>query len=268
MEAKTIEIPYTYRNEVKIHTIGDIHAGIKHCAEAKIRAKIREVRDDSNAYWIGMGDYGEFITQSDPRWDTGVIVDWLKDDRDNIAFALVDWIVELFKPIKHKCLGLLEGNHEDSIRIHNHDDVQKEICKRLEVDNLGYTCMINFSFKRQNSTETHVIKGAFSHGAGCAVTKGTKMNRLERFMNIFPTARIVAIGHMHDKINHELPYLDIDENGKVFDSVRVGAITGSWFKTYEQGVRASYGEKKGYPPCVLGAPAFHIKPSHNLVWVE
>ena len=266
MEVISYTIPYSQKNAIKIHCLGDIHGGIKHCAESMIKAKVQEVKEDPCAYWIGMGDYGEFITAKDPRWDIAVVSDWLK--KDNIARGLEKWVIDLFKPIKHKCIGLLEGNHEDAIRIHNNDDVQTNICDGLGVANLGVTCIVRLVFNRRNSAETHVIKGAFAHGAGFAVTKGTKMNRLERFMNIYPTCRLVAIGHMHDKIMLELPYLDVNENNEVLQYVRVGAVTGSWFKTYEQGVRASYGEKRGFPPTTLGSPTFYVKPTANKVWVE
>ena len=266
MEVITYQISYSQKHPIKIHCLGDVHGGIKHCAENKIRQKVQEVKEDPYAYWIGMGDYGEFITSKDPRWDIAVIADWVK--KDNISRSLEKWVIDLFKPIKNKCIGLIEGNHEDSIRIHNDDDVQSNICEGLGVANLGTTCIVRLVFDRRNSNETHIIKSVFAHGAGFAVTKGTKMNRLERVMNIYPTCRLVAVGHMHDKITLELPYLDTSENNEVLQQVRVGAVTGSWFKTYEQGVRASYGEKKGYPPTTLGSPIFFVKPTSNKVWVE
>jgi len=265
MEVKSFVIPYKIRDEIKIHPLGDIHGGIKHCAEKKIKAKVAEIKDDPCSYWIGMGDYGEFITPSDPRWDVSVVADWLH--KDDIADDIEKWVVKLFDPIKDKCIGLLEGNHEDAIRTHSHTDVHKHICRDLGVDNLGYTCIISFNFRRRNSKEAHMVKGVFTHGAGWGITQGAKMNRLERFMNIYPTCRIAAMGHVHDKITRDYPYLDI-ENEKIVDRTRVGMVTGTWFKTYDQGVRASYGEKKGYPPSVLGCPVFVIKPSLNKVWAE
>lgn len=266
MEVVSYLLPYTIAQPIRLYCIGDIHCGIKHCAESKVKDKVNEIKNDPNARWVGMGDYGEFITPSDPRWDVGVIADWLHPD--NISYDLTKWIINLFQPIKDKCIGLLEGNHEDSIRTHSHVDVQNNICDELGVKNLGSTCMVRLIFKRRKSTESHITKGVFSHGAGWAITKGSKMNRLERFMNIFPSCQVAAIGHMHDIITHELPYLDIDEADNIVDRKRLGAVTGSWFKTYEQGVRASYGEKKGYPPTILGSPTFVFKPSTNKMWIE
>jgi hypothetical protein len=86
-------------------------------------------------------------------------------------------------------------------------------------------------------------------------------------MNNYPKARIAAMGHMHDLITHSLPYLDV-EAGRIVDRVRVGAVAGCYFKTYSQGIRASYGEKKDYAPTQIGSPMFTIYPSHNSVTVE
>ena len=266
MEVKSVTIPYKFSEPIKIHLLGDIHAGIKHCSESQILDRVKEIKNDPNAYFIGMGDYADFITPSDPRWDIQVIADWV--EKDNLARSLEKHVINLFSPIKDKCLGLLEGNHEDAIRIHNHDDVQKNICNELSVSNLGYTVIIIFTLKRRKSTESHHLKGVFTHGSGWAVTKGSKINRLERFMNMFPTCRIAAMGHMHDRIDHTLPYLDINTEGKIVDAQRVGVVSGSWLRTYAQGVRASYAEKKGYPPTTLGSPVIMIKPNENRIWVE
>lgn len=265
MEVKRVEITYRQSKPIHLYVWSCFHGGTKHCAEKKIRVKVKEVQDDPYGWWIDLGDKGEFITPSDPRWDTGIICDWVHPD--NIAEDESNWYMDMVAPIAKKCVGLLWGNHEDAMRIHSHVDVHANICKRLNVTDLGNTCFVTFNFKRQNSTEAHDIKGVFSHGAGWAITKGSKMNRLERFMNAYPTARIAAIGHMHDLITHTLPYLDV-ENGIIVDRERVGAVCGCYFRTYSQGIRASYGEKRDYSPTQLGSPRFVIRPSHNEVVVE
>ena len=265
MEVKQIEIPYKYSEPIHLYTWSCFHGGTLHCSEKKIKAKIQEVKNDPYGWWIDLGDKGEFITPSDPRWDAGGICDWVH--QDNIAEDQAEWYMDMVSPIQKQCLGLLEGNHEDAIRIHSHVDVHKNICKRLNVADLGNTCFLILSFKRKNSTESHEMQAVFSHGAGWAITKGSKMNRLERFMNTYPRARICGIGHMHDLITLVLPYLDV-ENGNIVDRERVGAVVGCYFTTYSQGIRASYGEKKDYPPTQVGSPRFSIRPSHNEVRVE
>ena len=236
-----------------------------HCAEGELAKQIRIIRDDPVAYWIDMGDKGEFISPSDPRWDVGVIAPWV--NQDNIAVDQTEWYCDMVAPITDKCIGLLEGNHEDAIRIHSHIDVHKNICKKLEVRNLGYSSFIKLVFKRNRSTEHHAITGFVTHGSGCAITKGAKLNKLQRMMDAFQ-ADFYAMGHMHDIITDSKPYLTVDQNNKIKQREKVGAVTGCWFKTYAQGVRASYGEKRNYPPTAIGCPVFTIKPNTQEITVE
>ncbi len=262
MNVKDLVIPYKIaQSEFKLYALGDIHAGTVHCVEDEVKTKVAQIARERNAYWIGMGDYGEFITPRDKRFDPNLksIASWV--ETDNIATCLTDWIVDLFKPIKKKCIGLLYGNHENAMRVYNHDNVQKNICDKLGVTNLGYSSFIRLFFKRENSRETHLVKGAFTHGAGSAVTKGAKLNKLRRFMNDFE-AHIYGYAHMHDLIRDEKPYMTL--TSQPFGKARikavesVGSVTGSWFRTYSQGIIASYGEQKAYPPTVIGCPVFLI----------
>jgi len=261
MEVKDFNIPYKRANSVfKLYLLGCIHAGTIHCAEAKVKDKVAEIKQDKNAFWLGMGDLGEFIAEGDKRWDPSLlsIAGWV--EQDDIAKTQEDWIVKLLDPIRKKCVGLLYGNHEESIRKFLKTNVQKHICQELQVDNLGYSCFIRFRFERENSNERHIVKGCFTHGAGAAITRGAKINRLERFMNSFD-ARIYGYGHVHDIIESDRPYIYVSEQGKIKQKVDIGLMTGCWFRTYTQGVQASYGEQKAYPPTVIGCPYITIDPN-------
>ena len=264
MQLVDLIIPYKQANRFKLYCFGDIHGGTIHCVEDEARAKVAEIAHEKNTYWVGMGDYAEFITPSDKRFDPSQksLAEWV--EQDNIAECQTQWVVDLFKPIKNKCIGLLYGNHEDSMRRFNHDNVQKNICDRLGVENLGYTALVRLFFRRENSSESHIIKCVFSHGSGWAVTKGAKLNKLHRFMNAFD-AHIYAIGHMHDILTDTLPYMTCTpqsfEQSKIKAVEKVGAVTGSWFRTYTQGIQASYGERATYPPTTIGCPLFTINPT-------
>ena len=258
MQSVIIDIPYNYKDTFKLYPFGDLHYGTKHCSEDKAREKIREIASEKNSFWVGMGDMGEFITPSDPRWDFGVIKDVVKPD--NIAYELERGIVNILSPIKNTCLGMMEGNHEEAIRRHNHNDVHANICEKLGVTNLGFSSFIKLRFKRNNSNEVHDIDCFFTHGAGWAITAGSKMNRLLRMMHSFH-ATIYGVGHMHDIIiSPDVPYLTTNDAGKIVQKVKKGAITGSWFTTYTEGAEASYGERRNYPPTSIGCPVFIIKP--------
>ena len=236
--------------------------------ENDLRKKIREVAACPTALVLTGGDLGEFISPRDKRWDDKVIADWLVDDRDNIAEAQTDYIYNLFKPIEpEQWIGALEGNHEDAMRKFGGVDVQKNLCKRLNIINLGHSAWVRLRFCRENSNERHVYHCVFTHGAGWAVTPGAKMNRLNRFMAAFD-ARIYGMGHMHDIICHTQPFLELSEASIIRQKERVGAVCGCWFRTYSQGISASYGERKDYSPTSMGCPRFVINPTSGMVRVE
>jgi hypothetical protein len=249
-----------------VHPLGDIHFGTAHCAEDKIKARVQQIKDDTFALWIGMGDYGEFISTKDPRWDGKVIADWV--DPNEIAESEIEKIVSLFKPIRSKCIGLLEGNHEDAFRKHQDGDPQKQICKRLDVPSIGYSAFVRLVFRRVCSTggAGREFLGVVTHGNGGAITRGAKMTRLERFMDNF-NARWYAHGHVHDIITSNKHYMELSGANKIVSLEKVGAMTGCWFRGYTQGIAPSYGEIKNYPPTGLGAPIFHFDPDGNQVSV-
>ena len=263
MQVKEVIIPYRRGNIFRIYPMFDEHTGTLYHAESELVRQVETIRQDPFGFWFGGGDKAEFITPSDPRWSVGAIPKWLHED--NIASDQEDRYVNTYEPIADKCWGLLEGNHEDAIRVHNHADVQKNICKKLKVDDLGYSCFLKLIFRR--GTETHMITGFITHGSGWAVTKGAKLNRLQRIMDSFE-ADFYAIGHMHDIITDEKAYLTLNARNQIKQKVKVGAICGCWFRTYTQDIRASYGEKRAYPPSVIGCPVFVIDPGKQTIKIE
>lgn len=265
MKVKEFTIKHGHGSEIRIYAIGDEHGGTKHHIDHELARTIKKVKDDPNAYFIGMGDKCEFITPSDKRWDGGSISDWVHPD--NIGVDQSNWYCDLFTPIASKCIGLLEGNHEDSIKRQSHIDVHSNICKALGVDDLSYACFIKFNFRRKSSKESHSLTGYFTHGAGGAITPGAKLQRLARLMDGFD-ADIVAQGHMHDLLVYSKPYLTLDANNRVKHRVCVGALTGCYFGTYTQDVPSSYGERKNYPAVMIGSPVFIYNPMTGRLRVE
>lgn len=267
MEVKDLVIPYKIANSTfKIYALGDCHAGTIHCVEDDLRRKVQEIAHDPNSFWIGMGDYAEWITPNDKRFDPDQksIAPWV--ETDNIAHCQTEWISKLFTPIRKKCIGLLYGNHENSIRIFNHDNVQKNLCEELGVDNLGYSCFLRLFFKRDNSNESHLVTGAFTHGASGAITEGAKLMALMRFMKAFE-ADIYGYAHIHDYIPKSLSRMRAQSN-KIKSVVSIGATTGSWFRTYTKGIVASYGETRTYPPTEICCAKFIINPNTGFLDVH
>jgi len=240
---------------VHLYLVGDEHTGTKYHSEKELAKTIKAIHDDPAARWLGMGDACDFITPSDPRWDGGSICSWVSPN--NIALDQADYYCDVMAPIASKCDGKLEGNHEFEIRKHSHVDVQKYICGKLGITDLSYQAWVRYVFK-PTATQKVAVDTVVSHGAGCATTRGAKMNRLERLMGAYDAA-IFGHGHVHDVILHAgNPYLYLTRDGKIKQRRKVGAMTGCYFRTYTQDVESSYGERRGFPPNILGSPMFTI----------
>lgn len=269
MEVVEKVIEYTRPQSFKIYPLGDIHLGSLQAVEDQIAAKVEEIRQQRNAFWIGMGDYADCITKNDPRFDMEGLAPWVK--RGNIVESQRKRVKALFEPIADKCLGLLTGNHEEEIHKRNQNDITRNLCSDLNVPYLGYTCFLILTFKRANSNESHQFIIHAWHGAGSAQTEGARLMRLMRLVNEVQ-AHIYLMGHLHAMTQHTPDRL-VCIRGKV-KSIRLAAtITGSWVLTYmqstsEQELSPHYGEVKGFKPSRVGCPIIYIRPEKDDFTIE
>ncbi len=267
-------------DKIKVVYFSDIHWMAKACAEKEVMRTRDEIRDDPNTFWIGGGDYGEFIGFGDAkRFDPDAVADRVRvKDLARLGKATYSAIRDIFEPIKHKCLGLIVGNHEKQyMRRHQQEDLHSWLCTELGVPNLEYSCFMDLVFTRTSKVKEPVLKSdptrgpsrAFRifchHGAGAAQTKGGKINRLTAFMKNFD-ADVYFMGHIHDQLGCRIQMLTADAAcGKLRNRDKIGVVSGSYLKTYAQGV-TGYGEQKGYEPVTLGAAHVVIIPETRTVY--
>lgn len=246
------------------YLLGDFHVGNIFVAEDEIIKFVKKIKDNPFAYWIGMGDLGEYITPSDPRWDQGVIAPWLKPD--NIAEGQRVYINDLLGPIKDKCLGLLWGNHENKIRRKSHVNVHQNLCNDFKVQNLGFSCFIHFHFTRGGAKR--VFRGAFTHGSGGAILDSSKLRKLHNFMDAHD-ANIYGYAHTHAcKIDTRIELRTHLTKKKIISMNKVGALTGCFFKTYLMTDEASYGEQQNYRPTPIGCARIEVDPTEGTYKAE
>lgn len=254
--------------------IGDIHKGAPGCDWDGVKRDVKAVAEDPNAIWVGLGDYADFITVKDKRFDPDHLDADAKQHIGNLGEYYMDCVRELFRPIAHKCVGLIYGNHEEKFMYHNEQtNLHQQLCNELGVTNLKYCAIRDLVFMRRkcdglriigsrvaNPKQSHKFRCFFHHGSGGSTTPGGKLNRIMKFMSDFPDCDIYMMGHVHDSIGKCMPVIGADADCKrLVARNKIGVICGSYLKTYTQGV-TSYGEKKGYSPTKLGPSKVFIKP--------
>ncbi len=278
-------ILYRSRSDViRLWHLSDLHWMSRACAEDRIREDVQTIKKDPYSFWMGGGDYCDFIGHTDKRFDPDAVAEWVSvKDLGDLGKVGMAQIRDLFKPIAHKCLGLLLGNHERHYELKtDHESLHHWLCEELDVASLEYSALLDLVLTRMPSVRVPTLtlkappRGCNTcqsfrlyvhHGAGYATTAGGKLNRLIQFMNSF-RADIYFCGHVHDKTARKEPVIEADAAcRKLREHERVGVIAGSYLKTYQQGV-TTYGEQRAYRPTSLGPAVVTIKPETRKITAE
>ena len=272
MEVIEKTIIHARPDKFTLYPLGDMHLGVVHCDEDLLRQTVEEIRKDKKALWLGIGDYADCITPNDfKRWDGKILAPWMRDNVDNIGPTQVERVDEILSPIWDKCLGLIEGNHDDSIRRYNHYDFMKELLKKAnkkkeppwdKVPYGGVSCMVRLNFKRAG-TATHDFIIHARHGEGSARTSGARALAVLRLSQVFINAHITLMGHLHGQEAPDIPQRMVLKNGKIKSFETIATMTGAWVRAYMQGVPPMYLERWGSPPSVLGCPKIILHPDKD-----
>ena len=150
MQTKLIEVQ---ARTATVYFLGDIHEGAaNHQAKALAKA-IDIIANDSNAYWIGMGDYIDAINHRDPRFNPlEMAQEYNIKDLADLPKHQCQKVADKLKPIAHQCLGLISGNHEDSLRRHNTFDPTEYLAELLNTESLGGKSWVILRFLREKKS--------------------------------------------------------------------------------------------------------------------
>ncbi len=279
-------IEYTRSDKFYFYDLSDLHIGATHCDEDALIEKVYEIKSlGRQAIVLGGGDYGDCITPSDiKRWDARILAPWLLDDinpklpiwmrsnMDNIGPGILRRVDEILSPIWGSFVGLIEGNHDDNIRKHNHYNFMKELLllanKKNTVPYAGVQCFLVLHFKRKNSNESHDIMIHARHGEGSARTSGARALAVLRMAQSTPDADITLMSHLHGQESPDIPQRLTVRKGKIKEKNALATMTGAWLLAYKQGVPPSYLERYGSPPSVLGCPRIVINPDKSIMTLE
>ena len=258
------EIIYSSRaSTIDIVPIGDVHLGHANCDEELLKQAIERVRTGDNTYWIGMGDMAECISRRDPRHVESNYAPWLHGV-DRVFMAQRDALVERLKPIGHKCLAYLTGNHEQTALDKSGVDVYHSVIEQIAPDRglaMGVHGFITLKLRRGksgNDVQNYHIYA--HHGFGGGRLSGGKALKLERLPGSYD-AHLYLMGHMHSL--EQVPGIRLyppNKGGRIMRREWRAVVTGSFLRTCVEG-QEMYAEHKGYKPLPVGYPVVTITPS-------
>lgn len=255
-----------------LYPLGDVHLGSRNCAEKPLRAHVRRIADDPQAVWFGGGDVLDCIKPQDAkRFDVKTMPDWIMEGdadttRDNLSDILTQQLKRLtgiLKPIAHKCIGLMEGNHEAAIRRHYNQDIHGALCNKLDAQDLTSYCWIRLKFKRSNKAAKNIDVVA-QHGCGGGRSDGAESLHLGRMIKKWEMADIVFRGHSHTyTVAPPKPVLYVPATGKMPKELsvryRYAANWGCWLYSHAAGP-STYDETADYPARPMMTEYAQIQP--------
>ena len=245
---------------IKIYFLGDVHYGSIVCDKKKLNGVIEAIKNDPNAYWVGMGDYGEYITKDDPRFDLELLDSNGQTDLYNAKYA-VQWqtekIVELFYPIKDKCLWMHVGNHEIKVMNKCGWNIMQYITETLNTEYAGYEALSRIMFIRRDGGNFNSVDVYSTHGWGGGRLKGGKINRLEEYTRDF-IANVYVAAHTHDLTTTKGFRARFTHKGSVIMEEVIYIKTGSFRRPESNKSSVPTYEQRG---------GMHLQPSGNPILV-
>jgi hypothetical protein len=260
-------------NDFNLWCIGDFHIGTVAFAEKPFLNMIKDIKSDSKAKVVGLGDYVEGRSVDHPYFEFNNL-----DVNSPIAYKQAEVVVKYLDPIRKKILILLEGNHDRYSRNYM-GLVENIICKDLGVDFGTWSCIIDFG----------KFKGHFTHGSDrrspvrsmSPISSRSQLNERLSLINIlsapnFGDCVINTCGHYHRMITYNpSDYDDLcllvkgNELQETYKTPSHGAdiippferfyaSSGAWLKSYVNGI-STYGERAMFKAVSIGCIVYEIR---------
>ncbi len=250
---------------------GDFHLGSSLCHTNGIVNMIEMAQKDyckvSTNFLLLHGDSIEAITPDDHRFHEGTT-----SNEFSKPLQQATEVVRLFKPVRHKIITNLIGNHEFKLD-KNHGDLAEWICNELNIHYGTYTAIITY----RTDVGEFLFKQFASHGFGSINSVADDPLRREAAMKLSLKKKmslkqgdcaLQTMGHTHrllicepvdqlyltsknNRIKQKYTLKGMDNESYVHPDNRWYVNTGSFYKLYGDNV-SGYAERFGYNPLELG----------------
>jgi hypothetical protein len=209
------------------------------------------------SYFVGLGDFGDFIFSDDPRYKYGK-AEHKELARSDRVMVEIENIVRLLSPFRWLMVG--SGNHEDKMLKRHFIDPAKEIAKGLSASYGGYSgfLRLNLCPERPNHARDKVVI-LYHHGAWTGKNNAGFTGVRDWVRNI-EGYDICAYGHCHQSQVRVEPRTIPAAHGRIITKPRYYIATGCYLASQSQDSEPGYSEVLGYPMSICGSPLIKIVP--------
>lgn len=234
---------------IRIIPFGDWHLGAEYSDMSLIKEAIHEVKTDPDCYAIGIGDLMDMVTYQ----SKGLI-----HTQKLLGTDQVKTLMNLLKPIRHKIIFMLTGNHEHRTIKNSAVDLTELVCASLDIPYKEFECLFGIRFyddykNKSGSKLLHCYAHHNSGGSGGS-TKGGKHNKLMNLHWSSPFADLILGGHTHGHTNDYVEIWYLDRSGVQRRKIQHLVCTGTALKSGEK-----YSRQNAMHPAPIGFPIIEIK---------
>jgi len=238
--------------ELLLAPTSDVHFGNPLFSLHHLSKHLDFLKNNPNAFTVLNGDLIEAVT---------------KQSKGDVYRQRVtpqeqrDYIVDTFKPLASKILGMTTGNHEQRIYNETGIDVSRDIAKALNVPYRPEGILLKVSFGDNNnrtSGKPYVYWLYATHGYGGARTKSAKAVKVERVAS-WVDADVYIMSHDH--VVNVAPDVYLKPDNRTHIDEKTGFTIGKITANRKMLVKSNayikwggYSEAGGFPPVDLETP--------------
>lgn len=241
-----------------LEPISDPHRDDINFDEEKFKKVLRRIEADPSRYTIGLGDYGSSI-YSYPNENRGTQT--IKQEFKDNPEILYKTLQSELSPIKHKIIGLIEGNHDYKVHQRGFYNWVKELAGDLDVPFLSYTALINIKFIHKPTGRETNLKVYATHGRYTGAESSAAITKLKRISSQIE-ADVYLMGDRHDLDGAKKAFLYIDNDGVIREGTKIFGLCGCFVRGYslDNGDESSYPERMMLYPNRVGTITIAFAP--------
>ena len=224
---------------IKLAPLYDVHIGnINHDA-ALFTKHVEWIRKTPNVLTWNGGDMIENVTENAPG----------RTEQTMTPQAQIDLAKKLLKPIGHKLLFSLPGNHEDRSEKAAGLQITRWMTDDFDAPFFPDYCFCTIKWRGNN------FRILAHHGSGSATTAGAQRMAARKALSWAKVFDLCWTGHLHNPLADMLYQTDFDQRtGTMYERGGVVMISPSYLKYF-----GSYAAKKQYSPGTRGLAVVELQ---------
>lgn len=243
-----IQFPDNNWKKIMVVPLSDLQWGAEECREEAIRSYIKWIGETENVFAFINGD----LLNNALAGSVGgsVYFDKIKPHEQVLT------MIELLRPIAHKILWAIPGNHEErTVKVADLDPLEW-ICMALNIPYYSQPIFVDILWN------DHRFSFYCFHGVSGSRTMGGKLNAASKPMEWTEFIMFYVMGHVHEPMGNPVTRRCIvrtyGKNGKlkelkVIDRDQYVIIAAAWLNFWD-----SYAHKAAYAPPPQGSPIAYL----------